>query len=52
MSKQLREANRIAQIALEHHRQDPDEDTEAELDAAMAHRDAAWLAHTVEGQQP
>jgi hypothetical protein len=52
MTKQLREANRIAQIALEHHRTNPDEDTEAELDQAMAARDAAWLAHTVEGQQP
>jgi hypothetical protein len=50
MTKQLREANRIAQIALEHHRIDPDEDTERELDQAMAARDAAWLEHVVEGQ--
>jgi hypothetical protein len=52
MSKQLREANRIAQIALERHRIDPDQDTEAELDQAMAARDAAWLAHTVQGPTP
>jgi hypothetical protein len=50
MTKQLREAQRIAQIALEYHRTNPDEDSEQELDQAMAARDAAWLQHVVEGQ--
>jgi hypothetical protein len=53
MTKQLREANRIAQIALEWVRSD-NEGIEplAELHDAEAVRDQFWLEHTVEGQQP
>jgi hypothetical protein len=46
MSKQLREANRIAQIALEFVRLDPDdEDRQAELEQATDAQFVAWAKH-------
>ncbi len=46
MTARLAEAHRVAQIALEYARRDPDdEDAQAELEDALARRDREWLEH-------
>jgi hypothetical protein len=50
MSKDLAEAQRQYQIALEHHRRDPDHESNFEtLLAQRMDRDRAWLDHQVRG---
>lgn len=51
-AKQLLEAQRVAQIALEHHRHQDDDTTMDELDDATRHRDQLWLEHTWAQETP
>jgi hypothetical protein len=45
-NKRLVELHRTAQLALEHHRAEQDDDSQASLDAERALLNAEWLRHT------